>query len=99
MHVDQYSTERTFSVFLVAYFTEMYGLPLTSHLLSGWWSSRFPGVDWLNHVARRLLEAMSGSLTDPHFDPFHVASFNFVGEFSGCSPGARSERLKRLSAT
>jgi protein-S-isoprenylcysteine O-methyltransferase Ste14 len=63
-----------FSAFLVALFTEMYGFPLTIYLLSGWLSSRFPGVDFLSHDAGHLLEVMFGWKSNPHFGPFHVAS-------------------------
>lgn len=63
-----------FSAFLVALFTEMYGYPLTIYLLSGWLSSRFPGVDFLSHDAGHLLEVMSGWGGDPHFGPFHILS-------------------------
>jgi protein-S-isoprenylcysteine O-methyltransferase Ste14 len=63
-----------FSAFLVALFTEMYGFPLTIYLLSGWLSSRFPGIDFLSHDAGHLLEVMSGWKSNPHFGPFHVAS-------------------------
>ena len=63
-----------FSAFLVALFTEMYGYPLTIYLLSGWLSTRFPGVDWLSHDAGHLLEEMFGWRTNPHFGPFHIAS-------------------------
>ena len=63
-----------FSAFLVALFTEMYGFPLTIYLLSGWLSSRFPGVDFLSHDAGHLLEVMFGWKSNPHLGPFHVAS-------------------------
>ena len=68
-----------FSAFLVALFTEMYGFPLTIYLLSGWLTSRFPGVDWASHDAGHLLEMMFGWRTNPHFGPFHVLSFIFIG--------------------
>lgn len=68
-----------FSAFLVALFTEMYGFPLTIYLLSGWLTSRFPGVDWTSHDAGHLLEMMFGWRTNPHFGPFHVLSFIFIG--------------------
>jgi protein-S-isoprenylcysteine O-methyltransferase Ste14 len=63
-----------FSAFLVALFTEMYGFPLTLYLLSGWLSSRFPGIDFLSHDAGHLLEVMFGWKANPHFGPFHLAS-------------------------
>jgi protein-S-isoprenylcysteine O-methyltransferase Ste14 len=68
-----------FSAFLVALFTEMYGFPLTLYLLSGWLSSKFPGVDFLSHDAGHLLEVMFGWRANPHFGPFHVLSFAFIG--------------------
>lgn len=68
-----------FSAFLVALFTEMYGFPLTIYLLSGWLQSNFPGVDWLSHDAGHLLEEMFGWRANPHFGPFHILSFVFVG--------------------
>lgn len=68
-----------FSAFLVALFTEMYGFPLTIYFLSGWLQSRFPGVDWFSHDAGHLLEMMFGSKANPHFGPFHLLSFAFIG--------------------
>ena len=68
-----------FSAFLVALFTEMYGFPLTIYLLSGWLTSRFPGVDWMSHDAGHLLEMTFGWRFNPHFGPFHVLSFIFIG--------------------
>ena len=68
-----------FSAFLVALFTEMYGFPLTIYVLSGWLQSRYPNVDWFSHDAGHLLEMMFGWKTNPHFGPFHVLSFAFIG--------------------
>ena len=71
-----------FSAFIVALFTEMYGFPLTIYLLSGWLESRYPGIDFLSHDAGHLLEvllqALFGWQVDPHFGPFHVASYVLI---------------------
>jgi protein-S-isoprenylcysteine O-methyltransferase Ste14 len=68
-----------FSAFIVALFTEMYGFPLTIYLLSGWLQSRYPGVDWFAHDSGHLLEMLFGWKANPHFGPFHLLSFAFIG--------------------
>ena len=68
-----------FSAFIVALFTEMYGYPLTIYLLSGWLQSRYPGVDWFAHDSGHLLEMLFGWRANPHFGPFHMLSFAFIG--------------------
>jgi protein-S-isoprenylcysteine O-methyltransferase Ste14 len=68
-----------FSAFLIALFTEMYGFPLTLYFLSGWLQSRYPNVDWFSHDAGHLLEMMFGWKSNPHFGPFHLLSFAFIG--------------------
>jgi protein-S-isoprenylcysteine O-methyltransferase Ste14 len=68
-----------FSAFLVALFTEMYGFPLTLYLLSGWLQSRYPGIDWFSHDAGHLTEMLFGWKANPHFGPFHLLSFAFIG--------------------
>jgi protein-S-isoprenylcysteine O-methyltransferase Ste14 len=68
-----------FSAFLVALFREMYGFPLTIYLLSGLLQSRYPDVDWFAHDSGHLLEMMFGWRANPHFGPFHLASFAIIG--------------------
>lgn len=67
------------SAFFVALFTEMYGFPLTIYLLSGWLESRFPEINWLAHDSGHLPEMIFGWKTNPHFGPFHLLSFAFIG--------------------
>ena len=68
-----------FSAFLMALFTEMYGFPLTIYLLSGWLQSRYPDVNWFAHDSGHLLEMLFGWRANPHFGPFHLASFVLIG--------------------
>ena len=68
-----------FSAFIIALFTEMYGFPLTIYLLSGWLQSRYPGVNWFAHDSGHLLEMLFGWRANPHFGPFHLLSFAFIG--------------------
>ena len=68
-----------FSAFLVALFTEMYGFPLTIYFLSGWLQNRFPDIDWFSHDAGHLPEMLFGWEANPHFGPFHLLSFAFIG--------------------
>lgn len=68
-----------FSAFLVALFAEMYGFPLTIYFLSGWLQSRYPNIDWFSHDAGHLLEMLFGWKAEPHFGPFHILSFIFIG--------------------
>ncbi|MAL79524.1 MAG: isoprenylcysteine carboxyl methyltransferase [Sneathiella sp.] len=68
-----------FSAFIVALFTEMYGFPLTIYFLSGWLQSNFPDVNWFAHDSGHLLEMLFGWKSSPHFGPFHILSFAFIG--------------------
>jgi len=68
-----------FSAFLIALFTEMYGFPLTIYFLSGWLQSRYPNINWFSHDAGHLLEVLFGWKANPHFGPFHILSFVFIG--------------------
>ena len=72
-------TFSTFSAFIVALFTEMYGFPLTIYLFSGWLQRNFPDVNWYAHDSGHLLEMLFGWKSSPHFGPFHILSFVFIG--------------------
>ena len=63
-----------FAAFLVALFTEMYGFPLTIYALSGWLSSRYPGVNLFSHDAGHLWNTLLGWKGNPHFNPLHLLS-------------------------
>ena len=70
-----------FSAFVVALFTEMYGVPLTVYLLSSWLGSNFLGLD-LTHNGGHLWAKLIGWKGDPHVSPFHLASYaGIVGGF------------------
>nr|MDQ2687961.1 isoprenylcysteine carboxylmethyltransferase family protein [Armatimonadota bacterium] len=64
----------TFSAFLVALFTEMYGFPLTIYLISGWLGHRYPRLDLYSHDSGHLWHTLLGLKGNPHFDVFHILS-------------------------
>jgi protein-S-isoprenylcysteine O-methyltransferase Ste14 len=67
-----------FTAFLVALFTEMYGIPLTVYLLSGWLGSKIPALQ-ATHAGGHLWNDLIGWHADPHLSPFHLASYAFIG--------------------
>jgi protein-S-isoprenylcysteine O-methyltransferase Ste14 len=93
-----------FSAFLVALFTEMYGFPLTIYLLSGWLSSRYPGVDLFSHNSGHLWEVILGFEGDPHLNPIHILSLLVIGGgfillSSAWDVLYKAQREKRLATT
>ena len=74
-----WSSFGAFSACIVALFVEMSGFPLTIYVLAGWLPARYPGVNWFSHDAGHLLEMLFGWKASPHFGPFHVLSFVFIG--------------------
>lgn len=64
----------TFSAFIVAFFAEMYGFPLTIYLFSGWLAKHYPGIDFMSHDSGHLLHTLLGVKGDPHFDFLHILS-------------------------
>ena len=68
-----------FSAFIVALFTEMYGIPLTIYLLSGWLQRRYPGLDPLSHDAGHLWWTLTGRHGDPHLGVLHILSSVLIG--------------------
>ncbi|MEQ8733290.1 MAG: isoprenylcysteine carboxylmethyltransferase family protein [Rhodospirillaceae bacterium] len=93
-----------FSAFIVALFVEMYGFPLTIFLLSGWLTSRYPGVDFLSHENGHLWHTLLGFEGNAHWDPLHIASIVFIaGGFVTLSAAWRvlyqAQRESRLATT
>lgn len=68
-----------YSAFIVALFVEMYGFPLTLYLLAGWLGNSVPQLDRLSHDAGHLWPALFGWSMNPHWSPFHLLSFVFIG--------------------
>ena len=68
-----------FSAFLVALFTEMYGFPLTIYFLSGGCKVVIQASIGSPMTPGHLLEMIFGWKSNPHFGPFHVLSFLFIG--------------------
>ena len=63
-----------FSAFIIALFTEMYGVPITIYLLSGWLQRRYPGLDPLSHDTGHLWWTLTGQHGNPHFGVLHILS-------------------------
>lgn len=63
-----------FSAFVVAFFVEMYGFPLTIYLLSGWLGTRFPELGLLTHDAGHVWPILLGWHGSPHVFPLHILS-------------------------
>ena len=93
-----------FAAFIVALFTEMYGVPLTIYLFWGWLAGRFEGLDLLTHDAGHLWQTLLGWKGDPHLNPIHLLSSVLIG--GGFILLARSwavlhaaQRQRRLATT
>lgn len=63
-----------FSAFVIAFFTEMYGFPLSIYLLSGWLTKNYPGINLYGHDNGHLLHTLFRMQGDAHFDVFHILS-------------------------
>jgi protein-S-isoprenylcysteine O-methyltransferase Ste14 len=68
-----------FAAFVLALFTEMYGMPLTIYLLWGWLARRAPGLDLLSHDAGHLWPALLGWHGNPHWSPIHLVGDGLIG--------------------
>jgi protein-S-isoprenylcysteine O-methyltransferase Ste14 len=68
----------TFSAFVVALFTEMYGFPLTIYLLSGWLGRHFPETNWFSHDSSHLLQTLLGWEGNAHAGPLHMVSNGLI---------------------
>jgi hypothetical protein len=79
---------------VLALFTEIYGFPLTLHLLSGRLRSRYPELDLFSHDAGHLLQTLLGWKGDPHVNPMHLLSNGLI--FGGFIPLASASSVYSL---
>ncbi|MCW5658800.1 MAG: isoprenylcysteine carboxylmethyltransferase family protein [Burkholderiaceae bacterium] len=93
-----------YSAFIVALFAEMYGFPLTIYLMSGWLSTKFPGVNLFGHDAGHLWWVFTGQQGNPHFGVLHLLSFASI--FAGFTLLSKAwhvlyhaQRLRQLAVT
>jgi protein-S-isoprenylcysteine O-methyltransferase Ste14 len=89
--------------FIVAMFTEMYGVPVTIYLLSGWLQRRYPGLDPLSHDAGHWW-TLIGQHGNPHSGVLHILSnLLIVGGFILLSAAwpvlYRAQRQHQLATT
>jgi len=63
-----------FSAFIVALFTEMYGIPLTLFALAPWLERNYPGINPFAHDTGMLWHTVFRLPGNPHFDIFHMVS-------------------------
>jgi len=63
-----------FTAFIVALFTEMYGVPLTLYVLAGWLQTKYAQIDLLAHDAGHLWLTIFGAQGSAHASALHVAS-------------------------
>lgn len=94
----------TFSAFIVALFTEMYGFPLTIYLLSGWMGNHYPDSALFSHNGGHIWYTLLRMSGDPHQNPIHELS-NWM-TLGGLAFLAftwlylyRAQRQKRLATT
>ncbi|MBY0511293.1 MAG: isoprenylcysteine carboxylmethyltransferase family protein [Rhodospirillaceae bacterium] len=71
-------TFSAFSAFIIALFVEMYGIPLSIFVLSGWLAANYPGINFLTHDSGHLIHTLLRMKGDPHFDVFHILSNVFI---------------------
>lgn len=67
-----------FSAFIVALFVEMYGIPLSIYVLSGWLATNYPDINFLTHDNSHLIHTLLRMKGDPHWDVFHILSNVFI---------------------
>lgn len=67
-----------FSSFIVALFFEMYGIPLTIYVLSGWLQTRYPDIDLMSHDSGHLWTTIIGTDGNSHLGALHILSNVFI---------------------
>lgn len=52
---------------------------VSGYFLCGWLQANYPDIDWLTYDAGHIPEMLFGWKANPHFGPFHLLSFVFIG--------------------